>query len=326
MSRIPKRQATPRLAALIMILPTLASFCGCQSTERVRSTTTGHVPVSPKSLSVDHVTIAGTDLAQLQDAFAAIGLEAEYGGAHSNGVTHMALLGFDDGSYLELISTVSADQSDIPIWKNHIVSDGGPCGWAARSDDVAAELKRLATAGLAVQGPFPGSRQRPDGEPAAWNLGFVGDQAPGAVLPFMIEDTTPRQNRVQPSPSVAGTELQGVALVVIGVSDLSASISLYRRAYDWPAPWIREDQEFGATLAHFLGTPVVLAAPSRPHNWLAKRLDRLGESPCAYLIATGDFPATARRFGLNWTTPWFGRLVAWFNPADLRGTHLGLIE
>ncbi len=323
---IQDRQVLQNLAIMVVLLPVLASGPGCQSMQQVRNTTDAHVPIPPKALSVDHVTIAGANLSQLQDAFATVGLQTEYGGAHSNGVTHMALIGFDDGSYIELMSTISADQRNIPIWKEHIVRDGGPCGWAARCDDVAAELKRLAAAGLAVQGPFPGSRQRPDGKTAAWSLGFIGDQPPGSVLPFIIQDTAPRQNRVEPSPSVTGSELRGVALVVIAVSDLAESISLYRRAYDWPAPWIREDQEFGAELAHFLGTPVVLATPASADNWLAKRIDRFGESPCAYLIGTGSFPTTARRFGLDWTTPWFGRLVAWFDPADLNGTRLGLIE
>lgn len=326
MHMIHNRQKLHYLTTIVIFLPALASVSGCQSMQQVRNKRDAHVPIPPRALSVDHVTIAGTNLSQLQDAFDAVGLATEYGGAHSNGVTHMALLGFNDGSYIELISTISADQRNIPIWKEHIVRDGGPCGWAARCDDVAAELKRLAGAGLAVQGPFPGSRQRPDGKTAAWNLGFVGKQSPGGVLPFIIEDTAPRANRVQPSSSVAGSTLRGVALVVIGVSDLTDSIALFRRAYDWPAPWIREDQEFGARLAHFLGTPVVLAAPASADNWLAKRIERFGESPCALLIRTGDFPTTARRFGLDWTTPWFGRLVAWFDPADLNGTRLGLIE
>ena len=160
---IHHRRKSPHVATMVILLAALASVSGCQSMQRFRNTSDAHVPVPPRALRVDHVTIAGANLAQLQEAFAAVGLTTEYGGAHSNGVTHMALLGFDDGSYIELISTLSADQRNIPIWKEHIVRDGGPCGWAARCDDVAAELKRLAAAGLAVQGPFPGGRPRPLG-------------------------------------------------------------------------------------------------------------------------------------------------------------------
>ncbi|PSQ09805.1 hypothetical protein BRC93_12015 [Halobacteriales archaeon QS_5_70_15] len=56
--------------------------------------------------AVDHAVVAGSDLDALGTAFADVGLETEYGGEHSNGVTHNRTLGFADGSYLELISTI----------------------------------------------------------------------------------------------------------------------------------------------------------------------------------------------------------------------------
>ena len=67
------------------------------------------------AMKLDHVTIAGSSLDRLRDAFARIGLATEYGGAHANGVTHMALLGFDDGSYIELASTVK------PGWRSVMI-------------------------------------------------------------------------------------------------------------------------------------------------------------------------------------------------------------
>jgi len=59
---------------------------------------------APIPLKLDHVGICAYDLQSLQDAFASVGLRAEYGGAHATGGTHNALLGFDDGSYIELIA------------------------------------------------------------------------------------------------------------------------------------------------------------------------------------------------------------------------------
>ena len=58
---------------------------------------------SPSSmmLKVDHASICGSDLDTLRAAFTSIGLTPDYGGPHGNGVTQMALIGFDDGSYLE---------------------------------------------------------------------------------------------------------------------------------------------------------------------------------------------------------------------------------
>ena len=58
----------------------------------------------PVFLVVDHATVCGSNLDTLQQEFASVGLKADYGGPHANGVTHMALLGFENGSYLELIA------------------------------------------------------------------------------------------------------------------------------------------------------------------------------------------------------------------------------
>jgi len=86
------------------------------------------------SLRVDHVTIAGSHLASLEQAFTGVGLKPAYGGPHSNGITHMDLLSFADGSYIELISTLEPGQTS-PLWHAHIAGDGGPCAWAVGVDD-----------------------------------------------------------------------------------------------------------------------------------------------------------------------------------------------
>lgn len=47
-------------------------------------------PQRPVRLLLDHVTIAGAELASLEAAFAGQGLTTVYGGPHSTGLTHMA--------------------------------------------------------------------------------------------------------------------------------------------------------------------------------------------------------------------------------------------
>ena len=63
-------------------------------------------------LQIDHVTVCGRDLDRMRQSFAERGLATEYGGPHANGLTHMALAGFDDGSYLELIAPLSSHDQD----------------------------------------------------------------------------------------------------------------------------------------------------------------------------------------------------------------------
>ncbi len=276
------------------------------------------------SLKIDHVTIAGTHLASLEQAFVDVGLKPVYGGPHSNGITHMDLLSFADGSYIELISTLEAGQTS-PLWHAHIAGDGGPCAWAVEVDDVAAEATRLAALGVPVRGPLYLNRQRPDGVLVEWDLAFLGDGEPGATLPFLIKDRTPREWRVPPSTRLAEPGLRGVAMAVLGVEHLDRAVDLFRRVYGWPVPQMDEDADLDAQLAHFPGTPVTLAAAAHQSGWLAERLARFGESPCAFLLGAADVDVMARRFPLAGSGAWFGRRVAWFDPARLNGIRLGLV-
>jgi Glyoxalase-like domain len=92
-------------------------------------------------LQVDHVTLGASRLEALAGAFAANGLAADYGGLHSNGVTHMSQVGFDDGSYVELVSVLRPGQPS-PWWQEHIVHEGGPCAFLLGSRDVDASRER----------------------------------------------------------------------------------------------------------------------------------------------------------------------------------------
>lgn len=201
-------------------------------------------------MRIDHVTFAGQSLDALRDAFAQLGMATDYGGAHSNGVTHMAVLGFDDGSYLELISTLQRGQRS-PWWHDAIAGNAGPCGVAVQCDDVPAEAQRLRALGIAVRGPIDMSRQTPSGDTASWTLAYIGDGEPGATLPFVIQDRSPRARRVQPSFIVTGSELTGIARVVLAVRDFDATIRLFRAAYAWPVPELMDDVSLGTRIAHW---------------------------------------------------------------------------
>lgn len=276
------------------------------------------------TLKLDHVTIAGAALAPLEQAFATVGLTTVYGGPHSNGITHMALLGLSDGSYIELISALQPGLKDTVFWGTHIVEDGGPCAWAIQVEDMAAEVARLAGLGIPVSQPAYYQRRRPDGVLLEWDLAVVGDQGAGAVLPFLIKDITPREWRVRPAVSLTDW-LTGVAVVIVGVKSLTEAVQLFQRAYGWPDPVLTTDHTLKANLAYFRGTPVALAAPLMDKDGLAQRLARLGESPCAYLLQATDFKATCQHFGVTPGGDWFDRPVAWFDPAKLHNLQLGII-
>jgi hypothetical protein len=270
-----------------------------------------------QNLKVDHVTVAGRDLRAMQRALEAAGVKSEYGGPHSNHATEMALTSFPDGSYLELIAIQpNAEPKAVAAheWRKSLEGDAGPTAWAVRPADLAAEVERLRKAGISASEPRRNGRKRPDGVELDWETAQIGP-GNGTFFPFLIHDFTPRERRAYPSGKPTTMRCTGITKVVLAVNDLDRSIKEFQRAYALPAPERQDDQSFGARLAWFQGTPVVLAAPLTPQSWLRARIDRFGEAPCAYLL------------GLNHVvdpraSQWFGHKVAWVDSAKL-GWHLG---
>lgn len=276
-------------------------------------------------LLYDHAVVAGRDLDALSAAFADVGMESEYGGEHAHDVTHNSLLGFDDGSYIELISTSEAG-SEPSRRRDFIAGDAGPCGWALETDDVRAVAERLSERGVEVELSEPHQRETPEGKVAKWQLAYLGGGEPGSSLPFVIEDRSPREYRISSSPSVTGSELTGVAATVVCVADLDAGVERYRQAFDLPAPERQTAPTFGADLTGFGESAVVLAAPAEGGEWLEERLDAFGTLPCAILLAADDISAAFDRFGIVESTKWFGREVGWTTLGDRIGGRFGIIE
>lgn len=281
-------------------------------------------------LKIDHITVCGADLEAMRQAFRRAGLPSEYGGPHANGVTHMASVRFEDGSYLELIAPLRPSAKaagTMAGWAKFMEGSAGPSAWAVESANIQADTDRLRVSGIQVRGPDLGGRTRPDGTVLEWETALLGDGPAGSVLPFMIQDKTARSLRVQPSPGFQSSDLLGVAAVAIGVHDLAARTALFRQAYHWDTPSLEEDHVFGATLASFRETPVVLAAPpDDKDSWLRSRLDQFGECPAGFLLRTRSIENIAKRILVRPSGNWFGRTVAWFDPAALGGTRLGVIE
>jgi len=275
-------------------------------------------------MRIDHVTFAGPDLRDLERRFAQVGMPADYGGAHSNGVTHMSLIGFRDGSYLELISTLDPG-ADSPWWHTAILAGAGPSGWALQVVDVPGEVRRLRGLGVPVRGPLRMGRVNPKGKRVAWELAFVGEGEPGSVLPFLIHDLTPRSCRVVPSAGVVDGPLAGVAAVVVAVRDLDASVDLFQRVHGCPAPRRGRWPALGAACARFEGTPCVLVAPVGADSALQRRLDAVGQSPCALLLGADDFEAAVARHRAGPARSWPGGRVAWLDEDVLGGRWIGIV-
>src|SRR5262249_25277645 len=112
----------------------------------------------------------------MQASLSAVGIPSEYGGPHSNHATEMALASFPDGSYLELIAIQpNADPQALSAhyWSKWMRGNAGPCAFAVRSNDLAAEAKRLEAAGIPMSPIQRSGRARPDGVRLDWEAAPV---------------------------------------------------------------------------------------------------------------------------------------------------------
>ena len=138
---------------------------------------------------LDHILLGCSDLDRgIAFVEEHTGVRAAFGGVHPGRGTQNALLSLGERRYLEIIAPDPAQ----PDAKNPLVTYleklSGPrlVNWAAHPGDLAAFAKKLREAGIAFEGPTPGSRKRPDGSVLKWQTLTLKDNA-SWTLPFFIE-------------------------------------------------------------------------------------------------------------------------------------------
>jgi hypothetical protein len=279
------------------------------------------------SRTIDHVTFAGTDLGPLRAAFEHVGFEPEYGGVHSNGITHMALVGFEDQSYVELISKTeeSVDETS-PWWDEQIDSGAGATAWAVPSEEIDEETERIAAGGLPVDGPKQFHRERPDGDRVEWELTRVGEGPQGSTYPMLIMDHTPLERRVTVTADAETTGLAGLQTAVLGTTSEKSDryIEGFETVFDTDRSGTVEHPSFGARITHFDDAPVGVATPLDDDSWLADRVGTHGTLPCAHLLAPADRDVALERFDVAETTGWTGDVVHWFDISV--GGKIGVLD
>ena len=163
---------------------------------------------------LDHVVLVVLDLAAAVAEHRARGFTVTPGGEHAGGLTHNALVGFQDGSYLELLAfhDVAAARGRHS-WAPVAERGGGWADFALLSNDLRQDVAALGE--LVPRPPEEGGRTRPDGLDIAWRVVRLAKP-----LPFLIEDLTARELRVPSgNATVHANATTGVAGIVVGASD-----------------------------------------------------------------------------------------------------------
>jgi hypothetical protein len=228
--------------------------------------------------AIDHIVILVNDLAATIVDYTALGFTVTPGGEHTGGATHNALVVFADDAYLELI----AFKRPAPEhhWYRHSALGEGLIDFALLPTAIEADLAAARERGLAIEGPFPGGRLRPDGQQVAWQSG----RALTPDLPFLCGDVTPRALRVPEGAERAHANgVTGVAGLTVAVADLGASVARYRALLGTPErEGALSNLPSAARTATFtLGnTTITLATPADDSDTpLSARLASRGEGP-----------------------------------------------
>ncbi|HKW36080.1 MAG TPA: VOC family protein [Candidatus Acidoferrum sp.] len=128
------------------------------------------------------------------------GIHAAFGGVHPGRGTQNALISLGERSREELnprryLEIIAPDPKQSGVGQYSVITklkEPRLIGWATHRDDLDQFAERLRRNGIEVEGPQPGSRQRPDGKVLRWTALRLKDDHAG-LLPFFIEwssDTT----------------------------------------------------------------------------------------------------------------------------------------
>jgi hypothetical protein len=183
---------------------------------------------------LDHVVRVVLDLEAAVAEHGQRGFTVTPGGEHAGGLTHNALVGFQDGSYLELIAFHDlAAAHGKHSWAPVAERGGGWADFALLSNDLRQDVTALAD--LLARPPEDGGRQRPDGLGIAWRVARLH-----RPLPFLIEDLTARQLRVPDGDAAKHpNKTSRVAAIVVGATDPASVTKRYAMLRERGAPEIQ---------------------------------------------------------------------------------------
>ena len=110
---------------------------------------------------IDHIVIAAHSLGRAIETYRGLGFTVTEGGRHPYG-SYNALIGFVDGSYIELLGFYE-EATEHPWWDLLQERGGGLVDFCMATDDIRADQQALLDAGVASGDLYEGGRARPDG-------------------------------------------------------------------------------------------------------------------------------------------------------------------
>lgn len=231
---------------------------------------------------IDHLVLAVPDLDAATTGYEQIGFTVVRGGRHP-AATHNALIGFADGSYLELLAFY--EPSPNHRWWGPRQQGDGLIDFCLATDDLPADIAAFRRAGVEMKDPEPGSRLRPDGYRVSWVLSLAGARHRG-VAPFLIQDVTPREERV-PRQTTHPNQVTGIGALIVAVEDIATVRQWYERTLGTSGQGVRRDDLDAAGVRFTVGPHrLEFVAPRTGRGPVADWLSARGPSPYAATLRT----------------------------------------
>ncbi len=233
---------------------------------------------------IDHLVVVVPDLATAIENYERLGFTVMPGGRHPI-ATHNALISFADGSYIELIAFF--EPSAEHRWWAPLLKGGGLVDFCMQTDNLRGDTAAFRQAGVSIEDPKPLTRVRPDGYTLSWVLSIPRDPHRG-VAPFLIQDETPRHERVPPRVTHRN-RVTGIGTVTVAVDDVEAVRPWYRSVLGGGGTGI-ERSDLEAAGARFTIGPHVFefVAPGGSRSPLGDWLRARGPSPYAATLRSAS--------------------------------------
>lgn len=231
---------------------------------------------------IDHFIILVPELEKAITNYEGLGFKVVPGGRHPTS-THNALIAFSDGTYLELLAFFEP-KPESKLWPK-LQQGGGLVDYCLQTDNLRSDIAAFREAGVEMSDPMPLSRVRPDGYQLEWVLSVHGGAHRG-VVPFLIEDETPRDERV-PKESRHPNQVTGISTLTIAVDDVTTIDHWYTSILGTEGQKI-ERSDLGAAGVRFMvgSHSFDFVAPKGAEGTLNEWLRNRGPSPYAATLTT----------------------------------------
>lgn len=245
----------------------------------------------------DHYIILVHQLESAMQTYRRLGFDVRAGGEHPAFGSHNALIAFADHTYIELVAFKDATLAAQTFWRagvDRLRVGEGFAGFVLASNDIANDVVRLKSS-LAYNDPQAGARVRLDGQRVEWHTSMF-NASPVGLMPFLIQDDTPRSLRIEPANEGMGSRAR-VKEVIVVARNVEQARDAYHALLGVEPKRVHNaaNDVVGYRLTMEWGS-IVLAHPEKGGNTMTEHLAKRGEGIFALTLQVDGLGRDRIRF------------------------------